>query len=582
MIDPLVSLAFSVYSNKGVYALLLGSGISRAAGIPTGWEIVIDLVRSVAKLEGEDCEPDPASWYKTKYSTEPDYSKLLDEIVKTSTERQQLLRRYFEPSEEDRTQRQKLPTKAHRAIAQLVSGGYIRVIITTNFDRLTERALEDAGITPTVISTTDQLAGTLPLAHSGVTVIKLHGDYLDTRFRNTAQELATYDKKMDDMLDRVLDEYGLIVCGWSGEWDTALCSAITRCPARRFTTYWAVKSELTAKAQELTNCRRAVVLQTKDADHLFESVLEKVQSLEDMASPHPLSGKMASASVKRYIVDPAARIRLHDLVHEETEKLFKEINSPVFAGDTRLEPKMELQKRADAYRKLCDTLLHIIVTGCYWESNEHTRYWMSALQRIANIDIMGGYVYLTMFRLYPALLLLYGAGVAALACGNYHTLAAILLNTKVKDDYKKLVPLCSKVHSFAVIEDKSRFLPGYEKHHTPVSDHLAKELRELFHDFLPAQDEYEYFFDRFEYLLGLVYADLNRMGFGDGWRGPIGSFIWRGRHFGVTMAKQIDDEIESSGANWPPLKAGFFGSSLDQAKTAKIKFDAFLSRIPCY
>jgi hypothetical protein len=38
MVDPMLSLAFSVHSNKGVFALLLGSGVSRASGIPTGWE----------------------------------------------------------------------------------------------------------------------------------------------------------------------------------------------------------------------------------------------------------------------------------------------------------------------------------------------------------------------------------------------------------------------------------------------------------------------------------------------------------------------------------------------------------------
>jgi len=44
MIDPIISLAFSLHSTKGVYALLIGSGISRAAGIPTGREIVQDLI----------------------------------------------------------------------------------------------------------------------------------------------------------------------------------------------------------------------------------------------------------------------------------------------------------------------------------------------------------------------------------------------------------------------------------------------------------------------------------------------------------------------------------------------------------
>src|SRR5882672_3478248 len=47
MIDPIVSLSFSLYSNSGVYALLLGSGVSRSASIPTGWEIVQDLVHKI-------------------------------------------------------------------------------------------------------------------------------------------------------------------------------------------------------------------------------------------------------------------------------------------------------------------------------------------------------------------------------------------------------------------------------------------------------------------------------------------------------------------------------------------------------
>src|SRR5207302_5373703 len=101
MIDPLVSLAFAVYSNKGAYALLLGSGVCRSAAIPTGWEVVLDLVKKVAKLEGENPEPDPEAWFVHRHGSTPEYSKLLDAVAKTSTERQRLLRSYFEPTEEE-------------------------------------------------------------------------------------------------------------------------------------------------------------------------------------------------------------------------------------------------------------------------------------------------------------------------------------------------------------------------------------------------------------------------------------------------------------------------------------------------
>jgi len=107
------------------------------------------------------------------------------------------------------------------------------VIVTTNFDRLIERALESEGISPTVISTSDSARGALPFAHARCTVIKVHGDYRDTRIKNTATELENYEPEMDALLDRILDEYGLIVCGWSAKWDKALCRAVLRCPNRR-------------------------------------------------------------------------------------------------------------------------------------------------------------------------------------------------------------------------------------------------------------------------------------------------------------------------------------------------------------
>ena len=156
MIDPINSLAFSVHANRGVYALLLGSGVSRAAKIPTGWEITLDLIDQLADLSG-DSPAAPEAWYREKYDKEPDYSALLEDLAKTPAERQQLLRRYWEPTPEEREQGDKAPTAAHRAIAKLVADGYIKVIITTNFDRLIESALGEEGVQPQVLSTVDQI-----------------------------------------------------------------------------------------------------------------------------------------------------------------------------------------------------------------------------------------------------------------------------------------------------------------------------------------------------------------------------------------------------------------------------------------
>src|SRR4029077_8023012 len=92
--DPVTQLAFSVYENKGVYALLLGSGLSRAAQIPTGWEITLDLVRRVASLQGVADHPDWAAWHKQEFGKEPSYSELLDALSTTADERRSILHSY--------------------------------------------------------------------------------------------------------------------------------------------------------------------------------------------------------------------------------------------------------------------------------------------------------------------------------------------------------------------------------------------------------------------------------------------------------------------------------------------------------
>ena len=61
MMEPMVSLAFALHSNRGAYAALVGSGVSVGAGIPTGWQVVRDLITKVARVLGEDPGDDVAA-----------------------------------------------------------------------------------------------------------------------------------------------------------------------------------------------------------------------------------------------------------------------------------------------------------------------------------------------------------------------------------------------------------------------------------------------------------------------------------------------------------------------------------------
>ena len=325
--ELLTRLAFSIYENRGVYAVLVGSGLSRGAGIPTGWEITLDLIRRVARGQGHSDQDDWAAWYRKNVGREPDYSELVKELGGSPEERRSILEGYIEPTAEDREEGRKVPTEAHRAIADFVNDGLVRVVVTTNFDRLLENALRDRGVEPTVVDSVDALMGAKPLTHTACYVVKLHGDYKDARIRNTDEELGNYPPEFDALSDRIFDEHGLVVCGWSAEWDEALRRAIMRAPSRRYSCYWAVRGELGDEARRIVGHRRAHLMHIGDADEFFGKLRDRVQTLVQTRRVHPMSVELLVTSAKRFVGKVEHRVELDDLLESEVQKLILRLRS---------------------------------------------------------------------------------------------------------------------------------------------------------------------------------------------------------------------------------------------------------------
>jgi hypothetical protein len=595
MLDPSLSLAVSMHGNRGVYALLLGSGVSRTSGVPTGWEVVQDLIRRLAHIRNESCEPEPEKWYQATFSKIPDYSDILNEVAKSPAERMQLLRGYFEPTDQEREEGRKLPTPAHRAIADLVAKGYVRVLITTNFDRLLELALADVGIQPFVISTPDAAKGALPLAHSRCTVIKLNGDYLDSRLKNTGDELAHYEGPIETLLDQVFDEYGLIVCGWSGDWDTALRAAIERCASRRFTTYWAATRELSTKAQDLATLRQATILTIKGADEFFKDLSEKVLALEEFSEKDVLSTKIAVARMKKYLADDSQHINLHDLLISETEKMHSVLVSPRFAlGGSHLTPA-DIPARLRAYEATIETALHLMICGAYWGEQQHDAVLLKCFKRLADLSgPQSGLVVWIRLRRYPALVLLYGMGLAALSRGNYRFLRRLLYLKVREDDYKPEKTVAELIYDHAVLE-KGHQKESLGNRNTPLNDYLFNILRDPLREYLPSDSEYDATFDWFEYLLCLCHCDAEstRAGLAEMkaakpdftlWA-SVGRFAWKGLFDGAPGIQQ--ETTLHKGEPYPEkvaavIKAGFFesaGQHEDKFLDVKAAFDRLVDRI---
>ena len=529
-IDPIQSLSFSMQANRGVYALLLGSGVSRSAGIPTGWEIVQVLLAKLAASTGDSSTPDLAVWYREKYGRDPDYSEILDQLAKTPTERQQLLRPYFEPNEEDRDEGLKQPTAAHRAIANLVAQGFVKIIITTNFDRLIEKALEDAGVVPTVLSTPDQVKGALPLIHISCCVLKVHGDYQDTRIRNSPTELENYPPEFDQLLDRIFDEFGLIVCGWSGEWDTALRNAISRAPSRRFTTYWAVCGEAGDEAKRLMNHRDAQVVGINGADALFQTIHQTVESIEGSLKPDPLSTETAVASLKRYLSEPRYRIQLSDLIDETIHRVVESISSRGFDMSNPRPDSESVTARVRAYEATCSTLLAMATIGGRWVEEDHFDVWQQALERLATVPNASGNVIWTGLQRYPATLLLYTLGLGALSSNKLQFLGRILSTVipQQHDGKKAVVQLLPPFCMFGPIDAQRamQLLEGMERRHVPLNDWMHQFLWEYTSNTIVNDKRYELIFDKLETLMALSYAYHERRPEGLYWV-PLGSFMYR-------------------------------------------------------
>ena len=556
MIDPIESLSFSIQANPGVYALLLGSGISRPAGIPTGWEITLDLVERLAVLYEEQCEPGPVDWFQRKFGKPPDYSALIGELAKTSAERQQLLRPYFEANEQEREEGLKQPSAAHHAIARLAAQGFVKVIITTNFDRLTESALREAGVESAVLSSPDDLKGALPLPHMQCCVLKIHGDYRDTRIRNTPDELDKYPEEINRFLDRVFDEFGLIVCGWSATWDGALRDAICRIPSRRFTTFWAVHRKPSDEAQRLIENRRAKEIPIEDADSFFQKVQHKVEAIVEFRKPHPLSTEAAVAILKHYLSEPRYRIQLESLIDDTVRSVLKDTSGSDFDVNDPQPTTETVTGRIRKYESVCSTLVEMAMEGGRWAEKEHCETWRRALQRLSVVPYPNGKAAWLEMQLYPGMLLLYALGLGAVEMDRLVFLGHLFSVEVHRGNNERL----TVVQAFAPYQrleggGPMKMLEGMENHPRPLNEWMFNTFRHFTKGMIPDEARYLHNFVKLEILMSL--NSLYRPRPAERWA-TRGIFLDR-YETSWDLLQEITDSISIHRDESPFVRADIFG-----------------------
>jgi len=276
-----------------------------------------------------------------------------------------------------------------------------------------ENALRERGIEPTIVASVDALVGAEPITHSACYILKRHGDYKDARILNTEAELNGYPVTYDALLDRILDEHGLIVCGWSGEWDVALRAAFLRAPNRRYSVYWAARGKLGDGAEELVKHRRARVISITEADSFFSTLRQRVDVLEQSQRQNPLSIELLVNSEKRFLVKPEHHIQLEELFTQETDRILTQLDAPDLAPPPQWD-QADFRARVRKYEAAAEPLASMAGVLGRWGDDSELSLVLDVIRSLcAQAEKVGGG--LTVFlniRSYPAVLVFtaYGLG----------------------------------------------------------------------------------------------------------------------------------------------------------------------------
>jgi len=306
---------------------LLGAGASVAAGVPSAYDLIWLFKRMIycsrERIAAERL-PDLSNDVFRRHLQA--YFDSTGEFPKENDPAEYAV--YFEralPDEQDRRRylEQLLstasPSYGHLVLAHLISLDRVRLVWTTNFDRLIEDAV--AKISGTTSTLTVSTIHNPEVARDALNdsrwplLIKLHGDFHSSRLKNIPSELLRQDDDLRQELARASQRFGLMVIGYSGR-DASIMDTLDQIvatpnalPQGLFWFHRAEQPPATRVSNLIKRAReagvRAEVLQIETFDEflgdlatLVEGLYERVKSslspsdirLTDASVPEPGSG----------------------------------------------------------------------------------------------------------------------------------------------------------------------------------------------------------------------------------------------------------------------------------------------------
>lgn len=318
-INPIIPLSYNLADGRKKHVLFCGAGVSKDAGIPTGWEILLETLRHIrTQEEGENKEytdKEMERYYEEKFK-DSTYSEIVESLFPSTEEQRAFLERSFE---------NKAPGKAHKLIAEWVKAGLIRFIITTNFDSSIEHSLDTAGLRGkySVITDGKQVLTSKPWhLVENCRIYKVHGTIEQGQIRNTQKDLKKFDDDLEkDFLD-LIERHGVIVLGYAGNKDDkAVMDCFNRRRFKGYTLYWTIHNkQINDNVKELVERQDGRFIDIQNASNFLEEVLNRVEIAR--RGTEQTSEAVAQVRFKNLITS-SSDIEIKQTIDEERRKLKK-------------------------------------------------------------------------------------------------------------------------------------------------------------------------------------------------------------------------------------------------------------------
>lgn len=275
-------------------------------------------------------------------------------------------------------------------------------------------------------------------------------------------------------------------------------------------------------------------------------------------------------NVKEYLSEDKHHIKLDDIVNQQIRQILTYVGENFDVQGTFSED--EFLDRLKKYEEVSENLQSVMAATAYWGNERKQVILRKIISRLAEANESGsGSVAWLNLRWYPLILMLYSAGISAIATENYGMLATVL-TTKVKNERRgRNQEIIMALPSNHEMGELFKLIPDHVRMYVPRSEYLYKKIQPVLDDLFFMGKSYEETFDKFEVFYALVYADINYDGIDRVW-GPPGRFAWKHSSYRESAIDELITEAEQKKNEWLPLKAGLFGGSYERFKLISSKY----------